>query len=1059
MTLHRLGRLGLSLLVAVLSGGLFLAQAAAQSAAPTSEAACREILDSPQLPADNSDAFRAMQRALASALGRASPRLADGRRGPVSERALIDLCRAVPFPEGANTVPEVLGLIDEITRLTGLLPEWGQRVRAPALAARLAGGDEPALAVRLAGEPSMTAAVLAPERAPAACPAAPLPDAQRRGLEALAAADPRLGRAGDPLAQACALYPALDDTGLAETLARFGALEALQPGSVAALSAPEFGPWIVADATPRLRRLVGSPAAVQRLLRDFLDDRPAPEPVAAAEPASCRMDPRALRYAGFGPDEAALLEGLRDIAPELRALDTLHDTDRGLMAEILDVLGAEANACLRDRIEALVGAPDGPAQVFRLEAAGVAGLAFVAEFQDSQPVAEALVGRLAPDRARLLDGTRAAIRRTAQERFDAEIERAASIFAEAAEPLPATVDLPAVGMPEADPVALPETYVVTEVTDATLQASIDNPAFVQALMTTEFAPALSREVLRGDVRRVLRPIAADAVERIVEADADRLADLVETRWTMTPALADAILALPELAEEHDLPEEAARQLLGLSYPQARLMAAAFDAVEPPLAADLKARALALSDRVVPEPDTTRLSGSIAKPGCGCVLRRQENALVYGFLPFWFLPADPGPNEPHADRPALPQVDFELVERIAFYGLHWSDAATPGVLDLRFRQHWRDVRRDFVTAAHRHRARADLAIRITGWESWTEAQIEAVVAGTDEVMAPFARFDALTIEEARRFLPTLFDRPQPDALTLIVDGYDGAGVHPDADRLIALVERIARPLAARGQGVHLAFDLPLAGQPTDVALFEDIRALLERGPGGVPVVDNILVFLERPTADTGRHIRSRLDAARLRADVRTEILRRILPVVPPGGHRHVPARIGTGSFGDAEDYGQLIDDVISFQNGFGGMGFWPVPLADDPGDIRVASIVFDRWDLWRFPPELADLELRFDSICAFACPNRFYLGAVAAGLGVLLAGLVWWSFYSGLADRIAFRMGTVWVGSVALLVLLVLLTTCDQFAFWPPILLALLVLLLLGILVFGTYQRARNGPRP
>jgi hypothetical protein len=81
------------------------------------------------------------------------------------------------------------------------------------------------------------------------------------------------------------------------------------------------------------------------------------------------------------------------------------------------------------------------------------------------------------------------------------------------------------------------------------------------------------------------------------------------------------------------------------------------------------------------------------------------------------------------------------------------------------------------------------------------------------------------------------------------------------------------------------------------------------------------------------------------------------------------------------------------------------------------------------------------------------------LGLLLAVLVWRSFYRGWADKVAFRWGVVWLGSFILLLLLAGVSSCDRLAFWPLIFLALLVVTLLGILVFNTYQHARNGPKP
>ena len=397
--------------------------------------------------------------------------------------------------------------------------------------------------------------------------------------------------------------------------------------------------------------------------------------------------------------------------------------------------------------------------------------------------------------------------------------------------------------------------------------------------------------------------------------------------------------------------------------------------------------------------------------------------------------------------------------MAFYGPQWVVNRDSGLLELRHMQQWLDLRRDFTTSAHRHRTKVDLAIRLTGWETWHESQIDMVVDITAQMLDPFARFDDLTLEEAWRFLPTLFDAPRPDGLTLVIDGYDGVGQNPEAGRLTAIVERIALPLLARGQTVNIAFDLRLAEAPLDQSLFADIRDLLERRPGGEPVIDRILVFMERPTVEAARNLLHRMDGGPFRTDVRTDILRRILPVVPPGGHEFVEARAGDPQRIGGSDHAQFRDDLIYFQDTFGGMGFWPVPRIDEAAHVAVSDIVFENWDLWRFPSQFADLELRFDAVCAFACPNRFYLSVAAMAVAALMTGLVLRSFYSGVADRLAFRFRLVWIGNLALLVLLVLLTSCDSRATLPPVFLGALIVMLLTTLVFNTYQYARNGPKP
>ena len=81
------------------------------------------------------------------------------------------------------------------------------------------------------------------------------------------------------------------------------------------------------------------------------------------------------------------------------------------------------------------------------------------------------------------------------------------------------------------------------------------------------------------------------------------------------------------------------------------------------------------------------------------------------------------------------------------------------------------------------------------------------------------------------------------------------------------------------------------------------------------------------------------------------------------------------------------------------------------------------------------------------------------IALLTVVLIVWSFYSGTGDRIAFRWHFVTYGNVSLLGLLVLLSSCDQAAFLPPIFLVLLAIVLLVALLFNTYHNARNGPNP
>ena len=1065
----------LRLFVAILTAfGIGIGAAAAQD--------CAELPNAAALPADGPE-FLAVQQTLGSALGVRAPMLEDGRRGPVSDQALVDLCEAVPMPQGSDRIAQTLALLKEYAWLRGLVPDWQMRVSAPDLAVRLAAADAGRIVLGLAAAPEVTGAVLmgSPAGQGDACTGVPDLDAQAAtGLAAIEAAGLLPTGMGDAKARFCAAYPSLDGAdGLVDALARFGQIETQVPGAMKTLAAPAMRDWLLADQAHRLRRLVGTPASVQQLLADFMEVVPAPAPPAPRpEPKACQINPDLVRYWSFGAAETARLTLVDSARPALEALIGPAAGPEAIESAITTALTGDMSDCLRARITDLVRAPDSPARTFVLDPDGVQQLGLEGALAERQAVVDALLGSNARTRAALLAGTEGALMRTLRASLDTEIAATVAIIADAAEVLPAFTDRPGPGMPEPQAAPFSDTLIVTDLTRETAQAGITNPAFLEAFLAAAIRPALNRTLLEADLRAVLAPVAQRQIDTISASDMARIEALVRLRWAITPDLVEAVLALPELASAGVAEADLAQTLVGLEYPTEALMQQALAVVEPALPKSVQDSALHLSAKVVADPSARRVSGTIVDPDCGCVMRRENHAMVYGFYPFWLFPTEPAPDTAPAAGAApagtgtapadasapeiVPQpakVNFELVERIAFYGLQWSVGAQTGVLELRHMQQWRTHRRDFVNSALRQRAKADLAIRLTGWAQWSEDEIEQVVATTDQMMNPFRRYDLLTVEESRRFLPTLFDAAQPSGLTLIIDDYDGRPDHPDSERLVALINRIAQPLSSRGQSLHLGLTLDLDGTASSQGLFADLGPLLEAAPGGESTVDKLLIFLEQPTTQSARILRQGLDGGSFRAETRTEILRRILPVIAPAGERIAQAGDQMVPGDPDSPATQFLENLIYFQDNFGGVGFWPVPLADDPGDMAIASIVMDTWDLWRLPAELESIEVKYDAVCAFVCPNRIYLSATASVIALLTVVLIVWSFYSGTGDRIAFRWHFVTYGNVSLLGLLVLLSSCDQAAFLPPIFLVLLAIVLLVALLFNTYHNARNGPNP
>ena len=1071
--------------------------AAVLSAGAAAAQTCADLPTDPRLPPPGAD-FRAMQNTLAIALGRdisQTPRLDDGVPGDTTSEALVELCTAVPVAGDQTPADATLDLIVEYAALSGAFGDvagdetWFEAASALATSGRLTGADGPPLALRLAGPVSMTAAALAGSDATADCTgqsAADLPADAAAGLDALATADPPVATATDRLAQVCARYPvAGGPSAIAAALARFDRLERARDGALATLADPDFAAWLIAGAAEsptdapeaRLRRLAGTVPAVLRLLDDHAGETGAPLPpedqtLAVPSPAqtdlpppqSCAPNPGALTYTSFTEADATRLTQARQVRPPLQGISDTFDSEAALLDAIFAALGPDLSACVRDSIARITGGPQSPARVFRLDAQGVESLAFAAEIAAAQPVIEGLIGRLAPSEAALLDGAEAAVRTAVSDAVAAEVELAAETVAGAAEPLPPLFDLAPEGLPDFDIEQMPASLAITDLTDATLAATLENEAFVEAIEQTDFPTAPNAEVLKGDVRRALNPVAQEQIAATVDTTMARLARLVDAQWAVTPDLVEAIAGIPQLVESFAVPEAAVQKVVGVSYPNQRLMAQAFRDSGAPPDPDAFARAMQLATKTVEDTLSARATGDFATEDCGCVSRREEHSLVYAFYPFWLSPIlpDPATAPQPADGsgdgapppPPAPQpIDFVLTERVAFWGIEMVRPETGGAPALRHDHHWSRMKEGFIASAHRHRARADVSVYLRGWQDWTDAEIPDAVGALMELAAPYDRFEDLSLTTLRNDLPTLLDRPRADGITLMFEGYTGRGAHPDAARLIQIVRLVADAAAARNVDLFLALDPPVVDQTIPGGILDDLEPLFadDRMP-----FRNIMMFLERPTTDAKKIIRFRMENGVYRGKVRQDLLRRIVPVLPPGGHENVFA---SGIPPEDAPYSQFRDDLVYFQDNFGGLGLWPVA---DPGveTHREAALEtmaqFDRSLLF---PRLQHWEKQLAAVCTVVCPNRIYFGAVATVLALVTGGLVARSFYTGFANRLAFKMGFAWIGTGVLLVLLTLLTVCDQHADIAPWLLYALLAFLAAILIFNTYQAARDGPKP
>ncbi|MBU3030128.1 hypothetical protein [Paracoccus marinaquae] len=1086
-----------------------------------------------------------VQTGLRRALQDENPRLRDGLLGSYTRQAMVRLCETVPRFEDGEDVPGTVALTREYAALTDLMPEWREvlsdRPLADLMLEQIATG-EVTLPLRLAGTPMMTVQVLSDQRAsfPCAGAEAAIADAST-AAEGAALLEQLYGLTS--AAQVCALLPvageAADFTG---ALARLNRIEAGLPGALQDLRGQGFARWILGNPDSYRLRLTGTEPAVWDLIREYRAVQGGTVlPPAEAEtgeetgeaivtgPCTADRTERTLTYYALSQDDIDSLAYFVNLSPifqQFREQNPGFDSRDALWQALREVLAPVLDACILETVGQIVADPRDLALEFHLDAERTDNLIVNPLVQPVVPVLQEFTDIRTQTEEELATGIRAALTVDRGKAVEAEVQEAAETMAASAEPEAIFYDVAPEGVevPEVPP-TVPR-VVVTGATDDALADSITNEQILKVLAETVFAPATSPELIESQVRGALRGVAAAQTAEQVDDLMQQIEPAIVSGWSLTPELEDAILGVPYIAAAVDdpsarnLPERMA-SLAGIAYPSYRLFEAALDQVplaegwvgDGPLSEFVSDRITMKAQRIVTEPEEPRDYGALQVQDCRCVSSRLPYAEVYGFYPFWEAPllspppaetveaeegaeAEAGETAAAAEAPRN-RVNFEIVSRLAFYGLEFAfdqpgaAPATRRVL-LRNEVQWSDAKRDFVNTAHRYRAKADVAFDLRDWRAWSDANIDEVVAEISAQMAPFKRFQGYDLEQIDAALPTLFDSVQPDGVTLIFHGYEGQGLAPqDMEKMTRLILEVYESLPNRKNlSINLAFDFALFGEQLNQPLFDDLYELLiessyvireegwrpddggQSGQGArqretVKIVDKILLFLERPTTETKKELRYRMERGVFKGESRAGVLRSIIPVIPPGANRNVLHNVSAGAE-QPGDYSQLEDDVVYFKDNFGGIGFWPAPLlsTDDPvaaeDTRRVEAILTAKLDDDPLPAVLASFRGPVESVCGFTCPRRGYVGLGAILLFVTILALTWRSFYSGIVDRIAFRtlmIGAVWIGNIVLIGALALLSGCDPVSVWPQVFLFLLLAALGLILLYNFVQRVQNGPKP
>lgn len=343
--------------------------------------------------------------------------------------------------------------------------------------------------------------------------------------------------------------------------------------------------------------------------------------------------------------------------------------------------------------------------------------------------------------------------------------------------------------------------------------------------------------------------------------------------------------------------------------------------------------------------------------CGC-LRDLSGRTIYGFYPFW-----------QAGKPQ--KINFSLLSRIGYYALSFDSKGEMSPL-----LHWHHRTADFVTESQRYRTKVDLVIYKNDWSEWfhfsTKDQLFVIDKTTRNIVRAVDQKMPDTLENRAKSLASSKDSTtMGDGVTLYFDEY------PEDARAVvffeAFIKTLRKKLKAANPKYKLNLMLPMHAIGTGIYTFENLEKFMhDENTVADDDIDLFLVMLEMPTTDTKKALRLSFEQGEsFKGIQRKNMLRKIVPVISPLGH-------------EPDQYKQFEDDLIYFEDNFGGVGFWPLPFAEDKGaeivEQAVREVFVKKTDLdfiERMVPEAAL------SPCKWICPNRWYVRLAYDALAFLL----------------------------------------------------------------------------
>lgn len=374
-----------------------------------------------------------------------------------------------------------------------------------------------------------------------------------------------------------------------------------------------------------------------------------------------------------------------------------------------------------------------------------------------------------------------------------------------------------------------------------------------------------------------------------------------------------------------------------------------------------------------DTENVRWSGGPLLDSCGC-LNNFDDKVVYGFHPFWNQGDD------------LLELDFSNLSRVGYFAVPFD---REGNITISETIDWDVSRAAFVNEARKYGTSVDVVVYNDQWERWRVPDpgfIDRLARQTYELLLPeltdgFLNYSRPFFSLGAAQIPTL-----GDGVTLYFDFEQlGRSLYEDVFlNVAAYVEQVRHLLTEAGGGRELNLLVSMETmsdltRPVGQYTFYDIEGIVES-------VDHFLVLLTEPTPDTKKSLRDSIEVA-FSGEERRTVLRKTIPVIHP-----------TKADDDAEPFE---DDLVYFEDNFGGVGFWPLPPREAEAlNTRVESVFLST----QSRDFVESVQRRYlSSWCAVSCPNRwvgriifdslFWLFVLSVGLWFAIAEVrVWWRKY-------------------------------------------------------------------